>query len=251
MESALQQANSLIWHAVVTQDTSGRLAWRITLTSSSLFRRIFGKHPPPGHDHLWTEDIVPKWKLINARSAAAILDGKAGYNQQFQVYVRERAFYVDEHVSITRVGDHTWNLVGIVVDISARRKAELALIAERERISVILEMMSDAVIATDHSNSIAFINQAAGELTQWSAKEAVGRQVTDILDLTDPISGNALSIFPGDALNPTRKGSTTLHAALLDRFGNKHQVEIKIVAAHQDISWRVGAVLVIRETTRS
>jgi len=251
LESALQQANSLIWHADVIEKTRGQLEWRMNLTSSSLFRKIFGKDPPPGYDHLWTEDIVPKWKSINARSTAAILDGKAGYNQQFQVYVRERAFYLDEHVSITRIADHSWNLVGIVVDITARRKAELALIAERERIAVILEMMIVAVIATDHSNSIAFINQAAGELTQWSAKEAVGRQVTDVLALADPISGSPITIFPDDAVDAMRKSSTTLHAALLGRFGNRRHVEITIVAAPKDISWRIGAVLVLREIVRS
>jgi PAS domain S-box-containing protein len=90
LDAALRQAESLIWHADVIKKSSGQLEWRVTLTPSSLFRRIFGKDPPPGYDHLWTEDIVPKWKLINARSTAAILGGKTGYNQQFQVYVRER-----------------------------------------------------------------------------------------------------------------------------------------------------------------
>jgi PAS domain S-box-containing protein len=250
LESALRQADSLIWHADVVEKTGGLLEWQMTLTPSSLFRRIFGKDPPPGYDHLWTEEIVPKWKLINARSAAAILEGKAGYNQQFQIYVRERAFYLDEHVSITRVANHRWNLVGIVVDITSRRKAELALISARDRFAVVLEMMSEAVIATDHSNTIAFINQAAAELTQWSAKEAIGRQVTDILALTDPGSGNRLAIFRDDIVDSTKKGVTTLQAVLLGRLGNRRHIEVRIVA-DRNINWRVGAVLVFREVTKS
>jgi PAS domain S-box-containing protein len=251
LESALRRANSLIWHADVIEKTRGQLEWRMTLTPSSLFRRIFGKDPPTGYDHLWTKDIVPKWKLINARSAAAILDGNAGYNQQFQVYVRERAFFLDEHVSITRVSDHCWSLVGVVVDITARRKAELSLIAERDRIAVILEMMSEAVIATDHTNSIAFMNQAAAELTQWSSKEAVGRSVTDILALADSHNGNPISIFPDGAVDKTQRDATTLHAVLLGRDGNRSYVEIKIVAADRNTNLRVGAVLVIREVEKS
>jgi len=248
LESALRQANSLIWHADVIEETRGHLDWRMTLTPSSLYRRIFGKDPPQGHDRLWTAEIVPKWKLINARSAAAILEGKSGYNQQFQIYVRERAFYLDEHVSITRVTNHSWSLVGIVVDITARRKAELALIAERDRIAVILEMMSEAVIATDHSNTIAFMNKAAAELTQWSAKEAVGRQVTEVLALADASSGSPITISPDDAVDTLRRGVTTLDAALLGRLGNRRHVEVTIVSGDRNVSWRVGALLVLRET---
>ena len=248
LESALRQANSLIWHADVIEKTRGQLDWRMTLTPSSLYRRVFGKDPPQGHDRLWTAEIVPKWKLINARSAAAILEGKSGYNQQFQIYVRERAFYLDEHVSITRVTNHSWSLVGIVVDITARRKAELALIAERDRIAVILEMMSEAVIATDHSNTIAFMNKAAAELTQWSAKEAVGRQVTEVLALADASSGSPITISPDDAVDTLRRGVTTLDAALLGRLGNRRHVEVTIVSGDRNVSWRVGALLVLRET---
>lgn len=247
LESALRQSNGLIWHADVIEKTRGQLEWRMTLTSSSLFRRIFGKDPPPGFDHLWTEDIVPKWKLINARSTAAILDGKVGYNQQFQVYVRQKAFYLDEHVSITRVGEHSWSLVGIVVDITARRKAELALIAERDRIALILEMMSEAVIATDYADCVAFMNQAAAKLTQWSTKEAIGRLVAEILPLTDADNGPPIALFPNDA-EAMRRGSTTFRAAFLSRLGNRHHVEVTIVAAaDKNINWRVGAVLVLRE----
>jgi PAS domain S-box-containing protein len=250
LECALRQADSLIWHADVIKKSSGQLEWRMTLTPSSLFRRIFGKDPPPGYDQLWTEEIVPKWKLINARSTAAILANRTGYNQQFQIYVRERAFYLDEHVSITHVANHRWNLVGIVVDITSRRKAELALIGARDQIAVILEMMSEAVIATDHSNTIAFINQAAAELTQWNPKQAVGRNITDILTLVDPSNGNPLTVFADDVVDTMQKGVTTLHAILVGRLGSRRPIEVKIVA-DRNINWRVGAVLVFREVTKS
>jgi PAS domain S-box-containing protein len=250
LECALRQADGLIWHADVIKKSSGQLEWRMTLTPSSLFRKIFGKDPPPGYDHLWTEDIVPKWKLINARSSAAILDGKTGYNQQFQVYVRERAFYLDEHVAITRVANHRWNLVGIVVDITSRRKAELALIGARDQIAVILEMMSEAVIATDHSNTIAFINQAAAELTQWNPKQAMGRHIIDILALLDPISGNPITILEDNVVDTMRKGMTNLHAILLGRFGSRRPIEVRIVS-DRNINWRVGTVLVFREILNS
>jgi hypothetical protein len=45
-----------------------------------------------------------------------------------------------------------------------------------------------------------------------------------------------------------RRGSTTFRAAFLSRLGNRHHVEVTIVAAaDKNINWRVGAVLVLRE----
>jgi PAS domain S-box-containing protein len=139
--------------------------------------------------------------------------------------------------------------VGIVVDITSRRKAELALIAARDRIAEILEMMSEAVIATDHSNTIAFINQAAAELTQWYPKQAVGRHIIDILALVDSSSGNPITIFADDVVDIMRKGVTTLNAILLGRFGSRRPIELRIVS-DRNINGRVGAVLVFREVTK-
>jgi len=103
LESAIRRANCLVWHADVDEREEGQLQWKMTLKASPLLRKIFGSDSPAKGNILWTRDDVPRWDAISRRSRTAILGGKPGYNQQFQVYVRERAFYLDEHVSITRV----------------------------------------------------------------------------------------------------------------------------------------------------
>ena len=59
---------------------------------------------------------------------------------------RGNTFLLHENVEIKRLGLDSWNLVGVIVDITARRDAELALAAEKERLAVTLGSMTEGVL---------------------------------------------------------------------------------------------------------
>ena len=251
LESAIRQASCLVWHADVFTDSKGDLEWKMILTPSPLYKRIFGKESGPGDNKLWSKENVPKWELINKRSARAILEGRPDYSQQFQVYVREKAFYLDEHVSITPVGDSRWSLVGVVVDITARRMAELALVAEKERLSVILRSMSEGVIATDHLGDVVFINEAATVITQWGNKDAVGRHITKICTLLDAASGDPISLSAKGVIDDATFDLTHFDAVLKGRSGRECHIELRVVPVADVQLKRVSSILVFREIEES
>ena len=58
--------------------------------------------------------------------------------------------------------------------------AQIALSESEQRWATTLASIGDAVIATDMSGKIRFMNGVAEELTRWTLKEAFGRQVQDI-----------------------------------------------------------------------
>lgn len=68
---------------------------------------------------------------------------------------------------------------------SELRSANEALTRERERLAVTLKSIGDGVISTNLDERITFINHTAEKITGWSAEEAVGRPVTDVLRLTE------------------------------------------------------------------
>jgi PAS domain S-box-containing protein len=86
--------------------------------------------------------------------------------------------------SVTRVKlygkDH---LVEGLVDISARKRAEAELAADRELMAATLCSIGDAVITTDQEGRVALFNREAEELTGWPADEAVGKTIGELLDL--------------------------------------------------------------------
>ena len=248
LESAIRRANCLVWHADVDERVEGQLQWKMTLKASPLLRKIFGSDSPAKGNILWTRDDVPRWDAISRRSRTAILGGKPGYNQQFQVYVRERAFYLDEHVSITRAFPRKWSLVGVAVDITARRMAELALIRQTDLVSTVLSNVSEAVIALDREGSVVFINKAAADLTQWDAESAVGHPVKDICTLTDCASGALIPISPTRGTSNLDTHGRPMIALLHDRAERQSRVELKLVRPGRGGHARVGAMLIMRAT---
>ena len=76
-----------------------------------------------------------------------------------------------------------------------------------ERLSTILNSISDAVIATDNKGLITFMNPVAETLTGWEMKEVSGKPVTNLLDI---YVGNAGKLKKSTFLRETlHKGSVT------------------------------------------
>ena len=76
-----------------------------------------------------------------------------------------------------------------------------------ERLSTILNSVSDAVIATDNKGLITFMNPVAETLIGWAMEEVSGKPVTDILDI---YVGNAGNLIKNTSLiEALEKGSVT------------------------------------------
>lgn len=75
--------------------------------------------------------------------------------------------------------------VGVVRDITDRKKAELELFDEKERLHVTLESIGDAVITTDILGLITYLNPIAEMMTGWSDKEANGKPLLEVFHIID------------------------------------------------------------------
>lgn len=52
-------------------------------------------------------------------------------------------------------------------------------------LATVLESVGDAVIALDHHRRVTFMNQIAEDITGWKENEALGRKVTEVLNIQD------------------------------------------------------------------
>jgi diguanylate cyclase (GGDEF)-like protein/PAS domain S-box-containing protein len=64
-----------------------------------------------------------------------------------------------------------------------RKAMEEALFAEKERAQVTLDSIGDAVICTDISGNVTFLNIVAERLTGWPRRRAAGRPLTEVFQV--------------------------------------------------------------------
>jgi PAS domain S-box-containing protein len=249
LDQILKGADCLLWQAVVTGDPDVEITWKMFIPPSVLFRKIFGEGLVPKNDRLWDESMVPEWKEITQRSRLALRDGRSEYEQEFCAISPGKRFILHEHVAVKRVGPQEWNLVGVVVDVTARRDAELALATEKERLAVTLGSMSEGVVTIDAHGRVLFVNRAAAEMSQWNASDVVGRDVGEVCVLRSAVNGAETSLRVGDVLERGLEAEIPSQTLIKGRSDRMRLIEGRLVPVADVSSKRIGAVLVFRDVT--
>src|ERR1700740_2903653 len=73
----------------------------------------------------------------------------------------------------------------IIRDVTERKALEEALFAEKERAQVTLNSIAEAVLSTDLSGKVTYLNLVAERMTGWSCAEAVGRPLAEVFNIID------------------------------------------------------------------
>lgn len=68
-------------------------------------------------------------------------------------------------------------------EIVARKKMQQSLAEQREQYRVTLSSIGDAVIATDTSGNVTFINEVAETLTGWKRDDALGKTLLEVFPI--------------------------------------------------------------------
>ena len=153
-----------------------------------------------------------------------------------------------------RVRERTAQLEGanlaLAEDVARRQRAETALAAEKERLSVTLRSLNEAVIATDVEGRVVLMNPQAERCTQWTASEAGGRPLAEVLRLLDRKTREPLPDPVARILGPAGEPFAELDPAILAARGG-HEILIDASAApiRDRESGIVGAVLVFHDVT--
>jgi PAS domain S-box-containing protein len=137
-------------------------------------------------------------------------------------------------------------------DIKEMKKyVHTALQFDKERQSVILQSIGDAVIATDMDGKIILMNAIAENLTGWKSKEAENKPITEVFHIIDKLTRE-------ESDNPVESVLKTGKALLLDPdtvlISRDEKKEYSIndsCAPILDIKGNMmGVVLVFRDVTK-
>ncbi len=138
---------------------------------------------------------------------------------------------------------------GVYYDITERKKAEQALAAEKERLSVTLHSIGDGVITTDMNGNIILINEVAEKLTGWGHQEAQGLAIEEIFNIINQKTREKRK-------NPVRVIIQTggvfeleHHTVLVARDGSERVISDSGAPIRDNEGNVIGVVLVFRDIT--
>ncbi|MEX1229739.1 MAG: PAS domain S-box protein [Planctomycetaceae bacterium] len=134
-------------------------------------------------------------------------------------------------------------------DITDLKAAEEALRQSEENLTITLDSIGDAVLATDAARNITRMNPVAEQLTGWTESEAMGRPIDDVFRIINEETRKPAEIPVDRVLETGIVQGLANHTALIARDG----VERSIADSAAPILGREGSirgvVLVFRDVT--
>ncbi|TGM37877.1 PAS domain-containing protein [Leptospira biflexa] len=122
-----------------------------------------------------------------------------------------------------------------------------ALLNSEQNLSITLSSIGDAVLATDEHGVINRLNPVAESLIGWTAKEAIGKNVNEVLQLVYASSGLPKSIPIFEVIsNGTVKGSSQ-DGILIHRYGRKINISDTCSPIRNKNGEIIGSILVFRD----
>jgi diguanylate cyclase (GGDEF)-like protein/PAS domain S-box-containing protein len=134
-------------------------------------------------------------------------------------------------------------------DSTRRTLAEEALFVEKERAQVTLNCIGDAVICTDISGNVTFLNIVAEKMTDWSWKEAAGRPMAEVFRIVDGTTRKAVRDPMKMAIDQDETVGLTVNCVLISRDGTEYAIEDSAAPIHDRSGCVTGAVIVFHDVS--
>jgi diguanylate cyclase (GGDEF)-like protein/PAS domain S-box-containing protein len=178
--------------------------------------------------------------------------------------VNRRGLQVEIEFTAVAMQDAQHRFAGAVIVSRARRQtAEIALqttnesllanadalFEEKERAQVTLNSIGDAVISTNFSGRVSYLNIVAEKMTGWVQLDASGNAVDEIFRLVDTTTHETIPCPTAQAIIENRRISLEAVCVLIRREGEEIAVEVSAAPIHDRNGGVVGAVMVAHDVT--
>ena len=119
----------------------------------------------------------------------------------------------------------------------------------KERLSVTLFSIGDAVIATDAESRVTFMNEIAQKLTGWPQAEAVGRTLEEVFIIINAHTRQPAQAPVQHVLTTGKIVGLANHTLLIGRDGGEYQIADSAAPIRNHDGHIFGVVLVFRDVS--
>jgi PAS domain S-box-containing protein len=137
----------------------------------------------------------------------------------------------------------------IAAVMAERRQAEAEAHEQREQLHVTLASIGDAVLATDSQGRVTFLNPVAEALSGWSATEALGKCITQVLRLVNEFTRQVIDNPIDKVLQVGTAVGLANHTLLIARDGAERPIDDSAAPIRDAHGHLHGVVLVFRDIT--
>lgn len=129
------------------------------------------------------------------------------------------------------------------------QQANLTLQISEEKLSVTLNSIGDAVIATDAKGCVTLLNPLAEKLTGWRQAEAAGKSVDEVFHIIHKETRLPATITVMNMLKMGVIHGLTNHTVVISRDGSECDIADSCAPIRDRDGHVIGAVLVFRDVT--
>jgi diguanylate cyclase (GGDEF)-like protein/PAS domain S-box-containing protein len=142
-----------------------------------------------------------------------------------------------------------YSLTRAVRNAIERKAVEDALFQERERAVVTLNSIGDAVLCTDISGKVTYLNLVAETMTGWCREEAIGKPIAEVFRIIDGASRKTARDPMEMAVEQNRTVGLTVNCVLVRRDGFESAIEDSAAPIHDRAGRVIGAVIVFHDVS--
>jgi diguanylate cyclase (GGDEF)-like protein/PAS domain S-box-containing protein len=124
-----------------------------------------------------------------------------------------------------------------------------ALYVENEHAVVTLNSIGDAVLCTNTSGNITYLNLAAETMTGWPREEAIGRPLAEVFRIIDVPTRQTARDPMEMAVQQNRTVGLTVNCVLIRRDGFESAIEDSAAPIHDRAGRVTGAVIVFHDVS--
>ena len=124
-----------------------------------------------------------------------------------------------------------------------------ALFEERERAQVTLNSIGDAVVSTDVSGRVTYLNVVAEDLTGWSQHEATGHPLEDVLQIIDGTTRQVMQNPTAQTIRDDKVAALPPNCVLIRRDGVEAAIEDSTAPIHDSRGAVTGSVMVFHDVS--
>ena len=169
-------------------------------------------------------------------------------------YVRSDGSVFIGELTASRVRDYQGDFlgfIGILRDITERKQNEHELMEAKERALVTLESIGDAVITTDETGMVQYLNPVAESLTGWITDEAKGRPLPEVFNIYNEKTNLPVENPVIRCLRENIIIGLANHTVLINKSGEKFAIEDSAAPIRNRQGNILGVILVFHDVSKA